>query len=246
MEPFSLNKSSYIPLYKQLVDQFVSQIRSGELVTGTRMPSEREIAEGYQVSRTTARQAIDELVNQSLVYREQGKGTFVANPGMRDLMGFASFTNHMLSLGRKPSSKIIKLAVQVPSPALRETLHLAEEEMIVLLKRVRLADDKPIAIQKSYIPEKLVPGLVEIDLTNQSLFQILKTTYYIFPAWSEANVEASLLRDDNAALLNVDAHSPGLIVNGLTYTDTFQVVEYVQTVYPGGLTLHIGRQKMTD
>jgi GntR family transcriptional regulator len=244
MIQFQLNKASYTPLYKQLALEFVRQIREGIMLPGTQMPSEREISDIFKVSRTTARQAIDELVTQSFVYREQGKGTFVADPGMRDLMGFTSFSGHMRTLGHVPSSKILQKKIIKPDEKLRAILRLEVGENVLLLERVRMADDKPMALQYSHIPEKLVPGLVDEDLTDKSLFDILKNRYFIFPTWSEAKVEANVLWEHDAEELDLEVNSPCLIVRGLTYTDTFDVVESVKTIYRGGLTLHIGRQKM--
>jgi GntR family transcriptional regulator len=244
MEDLTINKSSYVPMYKQLVEQFARSIRSGDLTPGTKMPSEREIADTLNVSRTTARQAIDELVNLGIVFRAQGKGTYVAEPGMRDLLGFTSFTDHMKGMGFKPSSKIITQELIEPDEEMADALRLRPGEKVLFLRRIRLADGKPVAIQTSHIPEKLVPGLVDENLSEKSFFEVLRTKYYVFPAWSEAKVESAACYEDEAKYLNIEKGSSVLVVHGMTYTDTFDMVESVKTVYRGGITLHIGRQKI--
>ncbi len=241
----NLNKYSHVPLYEQLVDKLAMQIRRGELRPGDRVPSERELAETLNVSRTTARLAIEELVTKGLVYREQGRGTFVAVPARHSLIGFASFSEDLMARGLKPGSRILVQELINGDEPIHRSLQLAKDEKVLRLVRLRLADGKPVAIQSSYLPAKIVPGLEDRDLADRSLFAILRQEYYIYPAWTEAEFEATRVEPDQAALLCVDADAPILIVRGLTYTDSFEAVESVETVYRGeGLTLHIGRQRL--
>lgn len=241
----NLNKYSHVPLYQQLVDKLAMQIRRGELRPGDRVPSERELAETLNVSRTTARLAIEELVIKGLVYREQGRGTFVAVPARNSLIGFASFSEDLASRGLKPGSRILVQELISGDEAIHRNLRLEKDEKVLRLVRLRLADDKPVAIQSSYLPAKIVHGLESRDLADRSLFTILRQEYFIYPAWTEAEFEATRAEADQAALLCVDVGAPVLIVRGLTYTDSFEAVESVETVYRGeGLTLHIGRQRL--
>jgi GntR family transcriptional regulator len=103
-----LNKNSPVPLYIQLYSRLAEQINSGDFQAGEQIPTERGLAETLSVSRITARQAIDALVESGLVYREQGRGTFVAEPKMRGVIGFTSFSEDMKTRGMQPSSLIIK------------------------------------------------------------------------------------------------------------------------------------------
>jgi len=245
MSTTSLNKYSHVPLYQQLVDKLAAQIRRGELRPGDRVPSEREIAERLNVSRTTARLAVEELVASGLVYREQGRGTFVAASARNSVLGFASFSEDIRARGLKPGSRILAQELIDGDEAIHELLNLPPGEKVLRLVRLRLADSKPVAIQTAWLPARIVPGLEKRDLTNQSLFTILRQEYYIYPAWTEAELEAVEAEPPQAHLLGIAAGDPVLVVRGLTYTDSFQVVESVETVYRGaGLTLHIGRQRL--
>jgi len=240
-----LNKYSPVPLYRQLVDKLTGQIRSGELRPGDRVPSERELAEQLNVSRTTARLAIEELVTSGLVYREQGRGTFVAASSMRGLIGFASFSEDLIARGYKPGTRIIAQELIDGDDTIRKALKVEQDEKILRLMRLRLADDKPVAIQTTHLPARLVPGLEHRDLTDQSLFAILRHDYYIYPAWTEAEIEATRATSQQAQLLGLTLGDPVLIVRGLSYTDSFDIVESVETVYRGeGLSLYIGRQRL--
>ena len=241
-----LNKHSHVPLYQQLVQTLVARIDANELLPGDRVPSERELAENMHVSRTTARLAIDELVASGVVYREQGRGTYVAEPTMRGLLGFASFSEDMRARGRVPSSQILTKELITATDQLQASLRCAPGEQVLHLVRLRLADDEPVALQSSYIPLRLVPGIEAMDLRDRSLFTILREQYYIYPAWTEAEMEAREAAAETAVSLNLEEGDPVLVVRGLTYTDSFEIVESVETIYRGkGLALYIGRQRFS-
>jgi GntR family transcriptional regulator len=244
MTKLRINKLSPVPLYLQLVQGMTEQIRLGELQPGDRIPSERELTETAQVSRTTARIAIDELVASGLVYREQGRGTFVAKPRMRNLMGFVSFTEDIIARGMKPRTTVLRQQKIKASAKIASALRIEAGESVLNLVRIRLADDEPIAVQHSYLPSKLVPGLENYDLTDKSLFNILRTEYGIYPAWTEAEVEASAASSELAEHFQVEEGSPVLVVRGLSYTESFEVVESVETCYRSqGFALYLGRQR---
>jgi GntR family transcriptional regulator len=189
--------------------------------------------------------AVQELLESGLVYREQGRGTFVAEPKMRGVQGFTSFTEYMRNRGLAPGSKIISQEIVGVDENLAETLHIHMGDPALHLVRLRLADGRPVAIQSAYLPSKMVPGLEEENLVDRSLFEVLRQKYFIHPAWTEAAVEASSATPEQARWLEIKSGEPVLIVRGLTFTESFEVVESVRTVYPGkGLAVYIGRQRL--
>jgi GntR family transcriptional regulator len=243
----SVDKRSDVPLYRQLFKKMAQQIADGTLKPGERLPSERELAEIARVSRTTARLAIDELVANGLVYREQGKGTFLAQPHMRGLMGFASFSEDVIARGMKPHSIVLRQEVQKATPEIAERLKLPADSDVLNLVRLRLADDSPIALQYSFLPLHLVPELDKFDLEDKSLFTTLREEYGLYPSWTEAEVEAIEAPEETKKHLDLHKGAPVLVVRGLTYTDSFELVESVETIYRGqGLALYIGRQRFTS
>lgn len=240
-----LDKGSHIPLYLQLTAQLTELIHAGKLEPNYRLPSERELSEMLNVSRITTRLAVQELLESGLVYREQGRGTFVAEPKMRGVQGFTSFTEYMRNRGLAPGSKIISQEIVGVDENLAETLHIHMGDPALHLVRLRLADGRPVAIQSAYLPSKMVPGLEEENLVDRSLFEVLRQKYFIHPAWTEAAVEASSATPEQARWLEIKSGEPVLIVRGLTFTESFEVVESVRTVYPGkGLAVYIGRQRL--
>ena len=242
-----LNKNSTVPLYSQLFSRLRAQIESGEYKAGDRLPPERELAEWLNVSRITARQAIDALVESGMVFRERGRGTFVAEPKMRGLIGFTSFSEDMRARGYTPHSQILTQELTFLDEQLQKVLKIGPQEMALHLVRVRMADDRPVALQSAYLPHRLCPGLENEDLSEASLYSVLREKYYINPAWTEAELEALPALDEEARFLQIEKHDPVLVVRGITFTDSFDVVESVRTVYRGkGLALYIGRQRISS
>lgn len=240
-----LDKNSDRPLYRQLADVLIDKIQSGVFPPGSRLSSERELSEEYNVSRITARQAITTLLDNGLIFREQGRGTFVAEPRMRHLQGLTSFTEDMQARGFLPKSKVLTHEVIEADEKLQHDLRIHTGAQVLHLVRLRLVDEKPIAIQESCISLSLCPGLDSEDFTNQSLFALLRSKYFINPAWTEVEVEAVLATKDEADLLQIRFHDPLLVVRGKTFTDSFEPVETVRTIYVGkGLALYIGRQRI--
>jgi len=240
-----LNKHSHRPLYLQVVDHLVERIRSGDLPPGTRVPSERELADHLQVSRNTARLAVDQLVRLGAVYRAQGRGTFVAEPRMRNVRGFASFSGDVRGRGGSPGSQVIEFRLVDPTEDVADRLRLSPSEQVLELVRVRTADAEPVAFQHHFIPERIVPGLQDKDMTDVSLFEVLRESYFVYPAWTEAEVEASMATRSEQKMLQIDPTEPVLVVSGLTFTESFEVVETVRTVYRSvDFALYMGRQSI--
>jgi GntR family transcriptional regulator len=245
MEFQPLDKGSHIPLYLQLTAQLIHLIERGTLRPGDKIASERELSEMLNVSRITSRLAIQELFKSGLVYREQGRGTFVAESKMRNVQGFTSFTEDMNKRGLQPGSRILLQEVIPAEDTLARTLHIQPGDLALNLVRLRLANDRPVAVQYSHLPSKLCPGLEKEPLENCSLFSILRQKYYVYPAWTEAVVEAAAALPEEAQLLGLKAGEPVLVVRGLTFNESFEIVESVRTIYPSrGLALYIGRQRI--
>lgn len=241
-----LDKTSPVPLYIQLYSRLAEKINSGDFQAGEQIPTERGLAETLNVSRITARQAIEALVESGLVYREQGRGTFVAEPKMRGVIGFTSFSENMIASGMRPSSRIIKQNLTYVDEQLQKTLKIGPNEQALHLVRLRLADDKPVALQTAHLPQNLCPGLESEPLGSQSLYAILRQRYAVNPAWTEAEVQAQAASPEEAHYLQIEKNDPVLVIKGLTFSDSFEVVESVRTVYRSkGLAIYLGRQRIS-
>ncbi len=241
----SINRRSYIPLYLQIAQSISRRISAGELRPGMQLPSEREIAEHNAVSRVTARQALDELVAEGMAYRLQGRGTFVAEPKIREVSGLGSFSDDIRSQGLEPGSHVLVQEVIHPDETVRRKLKLGPDDVVLQLDRVRLADHLPVAFESAFINYCLCPGLEGEDLASQSLYAVLREKYGVYPAWAEAEIEARGALPHEAELWDIDVGQPVMVAYRLTYTETFDLIEYVQSVYRGDrFTFYVGRQRI--
>lgn len=168
-----LDPQSIVPLYKQLKDLLLQEIKEGIYKANQKIPTELELSEKYQISRMTVRKALVELVEEGVLAKKQGKGTFVQEEKMtEDLSSPNSFTNLCKRNGKVPGGKTLKCTLQEAKDRDRQLLKLENGEMVILVERVRTADDVPVMLEKLYFPGHLKNILVE-DLNNASLYQIL-------------------------------------------------------------------------
>ena len=231
------------PMYFRIQQAILEQIQDGRLQAGAQLPSEAELARQYQVSRITAKRALDELVREGRAYRQQGRGTFVAQARIREISGFRSFSEDIRARGFIPSSQVLEFKEVDPLPAIRERLHLPEAEHAFLLKRLRLASLEPVAIETAYLPCHICPGLLQEDLEHGSLYSILAEKYRIVPTWADAEIEAALPTKEETLLLKLKPRTPVLAAHRVTYSANYDALEIVDSVYRGDrFTFYTGRQ----
>ncbi len=245
MDYSPLNREKQKHLYLQIARQIMEKIENSEWKVGDMIPSERELAEIYKVSRITATKAVEYLQEKGLIYREVGRGTFIAQPKLQNIIAFKGFTEYIASKGGRPGSIILNQSVEKPTPKLAAELQIKENDPIVHIERIRTADDRYVALQSSFIPEELCPGLVDQDLHDKSLYSLFKEKYGIYPAWTEVVMQARLADQQEAELLKIEPGDALLIVKALSYTEKFEIIEKVVTKYVGKfMDLYLGRQKI--
>ena len=232
-----------LPMYFRIQQAILERIQNGQFPEGALLPSEAELAQQYQVSRITAKRALDELVHLGRAYRQQGRGTFVARPRIREISGFRSFSEDILARGFTPTSKILTFKIIEPEPAICTRLQLMEGKKAFLLKRLRLADQEPVAIETAYLPYDLCPGLLEEDLAAGSLYTILKEKYQLIPTWGDAEIEAASASREDSRLLTIPVGTAVLVTRRVTFSADFQAIETVESIYRGDrFTFYTGRQ----
>ncbi len=231
----TLFKKGPLPRYYQLKEIMREKIRTGEWKTGDLIPSERELGEQYGISRMTARQAITELVNEGLFYREQGKGTFVSHLKIsQQLIRLTGFTEDIRARGQRPATKVLSATMCPADEHTAERLRIKEGQLIFCLRRLRLADEEPLAIEQSQIHFIGCERLLEEDLEHNSLYRQLETKYGITLVEAEQELEAGLAGKEEEQLLKIPAGSPVLFTRRTTYTERDQPIEYARAVYCGG------------
>jgi GntR family transcriptional regulator len=229
-----LNKDLPTPLYHQLKLALMSAIESGQWEAGQQLPNEGKLAESFGVSKITVRQALQELADLGYVRREQGRGTFVSKPkldqGPREL---TSFSEEMRRHRLKPSSRVLEKHVTKAGQRAAEALQLREEEPVFVLKRLRIAEDEPMGVQTAHIPLSLVPGLLDEDLENVSLYEVLQNRYSLYPAKARETYFAVPVEESAAELLGIAAGSPVFAVERVTLLASGKPFEFVQSVMRG-------------
>jgi GntR family transcriptional regulator len=198
----------------------------------TAIAQERELSEQFGVSRMTLRRAIGELTRQGLLYAVRGQGTFVAEPRISKGAELTSFSEDMRARGFEPGSRIISASVISAPPTIARDLELPAEAEVVELSRIRLADGLPICLEKSYLPARFFPDLIEHDLSD-SLHDTLRTRYRTRIAQADQLITAVSLTKVQADLLGSRRGSPALQVRRITADQRGRLIEHATSVYRG-------------
>jgi len=235
MDRTFVEKDSPIPLYYQLSEVLKTQIEEGNLEPHERLPSERELSEHYDVSRMTARKALSEIESEGYIYRSQGKGSFVAEPKLRQsLFELTSYTEDMKRRGLTPGAKVLNIEVIDNDEILADKLEASPEESFVKIQRIRLADDEPMALETSHLRRKYCAGIEELDFDNRSLYNTLKKEFNVKLKTAEQWIEATLADDFQSKWLKVKKGSPMLSTARTTYmAQGNKPIEFAKAVYRG-------------
>lgn len=226
---------SSVPLYLQLKELLEAAIDSGSLPPGARLPSERELAETYQVSRMTARQALQILAHDGRTVSRVGKGTFVSEPKIpQELQALTSFSEEMARLGMKTTSRVLTAEVRPASDDIARRLHLLPGTEIVVLVRVRCGDDLPMALESAHLNHALCPGLLgRGDFSRVSLYDVLRHSYGLSVVRAEQIIETRLPQSREADALGIDRLTPVMNIERTTFDVLGRPVEFVRSVYRG-------------
>jgi GntR family transcriptional regulator len=228
-----LNADPSIPLYTKIKDHLQMQIQMGAFDVGARLPSERELAQEFGVSRMTARQALQDLIQDGFAYSRVGKGTFVSRPKI-DLRALTSFSEESRQRGMRPGSRVLKTALAPADAATAHWLQVSPGTELVVLSRIRLANDKPLAIETAYLDHHLCPGILDHhDFAHDSLYEVLRQEYGWVMVWADQIIEARQGTSEECRLLEMDPHIPVLSLTRVTHNEQDRPIEFVCSVYRG-------------
>jgi GntR family transcriptional regulator len=224
-----------VPKYYQLASILRQKIEDGEWQPRSPIPCERQLEVMYNISRTTIREAINNLVQQGYLYREHGRGTFVSPQKLqKGMMELTSFSEDLVKRGMEPGQIIRSLARIVPPPKVLQRLELAPGSTVCRIERIRLGDGTPIGLQTSYLalpPEQEIT-LEELE-TNGSLYRILSEKFHIFPTEADETLEVTLATPEEASLLGIATAAPLLLSERVLFSQERRPVEYVKILYRG-------------
>jgi len=229
-----LDKNGFIPLYYQIQRALMEKIQSGELSEGDPLDSEEELSRNYQVSRMTARQALHGLKTNGYAFSEKGRGTFVTRPKLeKNIMHLQGFTEDMRQRGMKPSSRLLEQSVITASEDLMEKLKVGDTDKVMRLRRLRLADGIPMALEESHIPLRQFPGLDRIDFARHSLYQTLRERYGVRVGYADEVIEALPASREEAELLTIPKKASILSISRIILTTQETPIESACSRYRG-------------
>lgn len=211
-----IDKKSPIPVYYQLRNIILNKIKSTEYSEEGLIPSERELSELLGISRMTVRHALSQLVNEGFLYREKGKGTFVAKKKIVQV-NITSFSETVKRRGLIPSTEILYFNKNVENHDIKKILDLEIDEPLYNLKRLRLANLKPIGIEEVFLPEKYFHEFEKHDLTS-SLYSIIRDKYSHTISYIDNTIQAENPTKEEKILLKITSNTPILKVSGIRYS----------------------------
>lgn len=212
----NLNKTDALPLYKQLTDLLRRDIQDGKFKRGQKIPTELALSKMYNVSRITVRNALEELAKENLLIRKQGKGTFVNSEKLsRGIKGTQSFTEMCREIGCTPGAKVIKCIIDDANDKDIEVLDLEPNSKIIVIERIRYADQVPVALEVSRFPERF-SFLLDEDLNDTSMFSILEDKYDITFMNSRKTIELVFATYEMSRYLNISKGYPLLSITGVS------------------------------
>lgn len=206
--PGELDRGSGVPVHMQLRELLRSYILNHSKA-GRQLPSERDMAVHFLVARMTLRHAVEALVEEGLLERVVGVGTFVARTKLDVTLKLTSYSEEMARRGMRPSARTLAFE-QIPATArLAKELQLEEGQGVIRLRRLLLADEQPMSVDENFIPAWRVPGILDAGPPS-SLYNILGERYGLIIEWGEDIIEANAATPSIARLLQVDIGAPVL------------------------------------
>lgn len=224
-----LTRTEGIPLYVKIRESIRQQLAAGELVMGQKLPSEDELAAQFGVSRMTVRQGITDLIDEGLLYRRHGVGTFVAYPHVeRDHTRLTNFFENSDAKGIKAKANVVALEVVTAKPKVVKALYLKEGDSVIRIKTLRYADDIPVTVHDAYIPNKLFAAIQDLDrqtLETQPLWSFFESCGYRVKS-AVQKLEAREADEELARLMGIEEGAPILYKERTVYADDGTPVEF--------------------
>jgi GntR family transcriptional regulator len=226
----ALERNSPVPLYYQLAQSIEHAINTGALAPGDRLENELSLTSRLGLSRPTARQAIQELVKKGLLVRKRGVGTQVVRSQFRRTEALSSLNEDIIKAGQIPSTRLLEYSVGPLNQDIRDAIDAAgvAESEFIKIRRLRLADDVPLAILTNYLPTSF--EITEEDMQSKSLYACLRSLGVNLKI-AHQQISARLMTEDEAELLDAETPAACLTVDRIAYDDVGQFVEFGRHTY---------------
>ena len=231
-----IDKLDPTPAYLQMRRQIASAIHSGRLVPGHALPSERDLAAQLHLSRMTVRRAVEALVEDRLVERRQGSGTYVrSRPLEQTVDRVLGFTDEARSLGFQPGTRLLEVREELAGDDERTALGLPAGVKVLSVTRLRTADGAPLAIQRATLAPAYAGLSLDLLRSRESLYETLRAQFGVVPHHARQTVTARLPDERERRWLEVGPHQPVLALERISRSEDGEVFEYVRSAYRGDL-----------
>lgn len=236
------DKAELSPIYRAVAEALIERIDNGDLLPGSRCPSERQLASEYGISRMTARAAVNLLVQRGYVARKNGSGTFVASPRIElDLSTVAGFSDRVLRHGIVPGARVIEartVGTEELDAGVATALEITAEEPVHVLIRVRTGNNELLALEKSYFPARHCPDLLDDELTG-SIYELLRIRCNLELAHLRQKLEVTQLDASAAEALATHPDAPALRITRTTWDAHGRPIEFARDLYRGDRLLFV-------
>jgi len=229
-----LKNSSQVPLYHQLKQVITEDIRKGKYKSGEQLPTEIKLCEKYNVSRITVRKAISDLVEEKVLCKRQGKGTFVRETKMRrELISLGSFSDIATQSGKDPSSQILSNKIKKSSKDLAKLFKINLNDDVLELKRLLSINGEPFIIETSYYPIIRFPNLENYIDGNVSVYNILQDHYNTDIYKADKTLDITLSNTEQSSLFNCDPNSVMYLLKKTAYSMDNDIVHISHSMILG-------------
>jgi GntR family transcriptional regulator len=221
----------------QIIYQYLSeQIRDKKIVPGDKIPNESELATMFQVHRMTVRQAINKLINDHMLVRKRGKGTFLLSEKYpvltRSLGGIATYHDDIVQAGLEPCYRTLEARIDRTEPEVAAHLGLPQGDPVVYMKRLMLASTIPMVLERCYLPAELFPDILEKEL-DTVLYKIIHEFYGMNLMQARQELSSVLPSEEERKLLKISSNCPCIKVEGIVHNDKGRIIEYTRSLYRG-------------
>lgn len=223
---------AYYSIYKEMKDK----ITTSQWRIGGKLPSEPELCEFYNVSRTTVRKAVELLVQDNLVIKEQGHGTFIraANKVSQKLESVYTISDEINKAGKSIDTKINSIKIVDSKDCKSEKVRDVFKDKVVLISRVRYIDEDPVMLESNYFSFKDFPDLIQMDLKDKQLYKTVENVYNIYIDEVFETFKAYRLDFEESTLLNAQTHMYGLLIDRVSYSER-KIISYSQIISKGDM-----------